>query len=64
MVINVPFIYSTGLAIVTEVDLRCGDLLSKKKLSQIGSFLWLLVLATECSFSFDIFEMNCTATLF
>ena len=30
----------------------------KKLSSQIGSFHWLLVLATECFFSFDIFEIH------
>ena len=30
----------------------------KKLSSQIGSFHWLLVLATECFFSFDIFEKH------
>ena len=37
--IVVPFISSSVLAIVAEADLRCGDVLSEKKLSsQIGSF--------------------------
>ena len=35
--IVVPFISSTGLAIVAEANLRCG-VLCPKKLSQIGSF--------------------------
>ena len=35
----------------------------RKKLSQIGSFHWLLVLATECFFSFDIFEIHSDAFL-
>ena len=30
----------------------------KKLSSQIGSFHWLLALATECFFSFDIFEIH------
>ena len=30
MFIVVPFINSTGLAIVAEVDFRCGDFLSKE----------------------------------
>ena len=30
----------------------------KKLSSQIGSFHWLLVLATECFFSFDIFQIH------
>ena len=34
----VPFIRSTGLAIVADADLLCGNFLSEKKLSQIGSF--------------------------
>ena len=55
----VPIINSTGLAIVAEADLRCGEFLSEKKLSsQIGSFHQPLVLATECFFSFDISEKH------
>ena len=47
MFIVVPFINSTGLAIVTEADLRCGDFLSEKssrhKLVVSTSFwYWLL----------------------
>ena len=58
MFIVVPLIRSTGLAIVAEADLRCGDFCAKKMSSHIGSFHWLLVLATECFFSFDIFETH------
>ena len=47
MFIVVPFINSTGLAIVAEADLRCGDFLSEKnfrhKLVVSTSFWsWLL----------------------
>ena len=47
MFIVVPFINSTGLAIVAEVDFRCGDFLSKEscrhKLVVSTSFWsWLL----------------------
>ena len=45
--IVVPFIKSYGVATVAEADLRCGDFLSEKLSSQIGSFHKLLVLATE-----------------
>ena len=44
----VPFINSTGLAIVAEVDLRCGDFLSEKSCHKLvvstsfWSWLWLL----------------------
>ena len=54
----VPFISSIGLAIVAEADLRFGDFSS-----QIGSFHYLLVLATECFFSFDIFQTHRLAFL-
>ena len=53
MFIVAPVIDSTEIAIVVEADLRCGDFCPKKYLSQIGSYHWLLVLATECFFSFD-----------
>ena len=54
MFIDVPFLNSTGLAIVAEADLHCGDFFSEKKLSlQIGCFHKLLYLATESVFSFD-----------
>ena len=47
MFIVVPFINSTGLAIIAEADLRCGDFLSEKncrhKLVVSTSFwYWLL----------------------
>ena len=38
VIIVVPFINSTGLAIVAQADLRCGDFLFEKMLSQNGSF--------------------------
>ena len=38
MFIVVPFINSSGLAIVAEADLRCGEFFPKKLSSQIGSF--------------------------
>ena len=58
MFIVVPFIDSTGLEIVAEADLRFGAFFRRKLLSQIGSYHELLVLATECFFSFDIFEIH------
>ena len=48
----------TGVVVVAEADLRCGDFCSKKLSSQIGSFHELLVLATDCFFNFDIFEIH------
>ena len=47
---------STSVAIVALANLRWSDFVSIN-LSQIGSFHYLLVLATECFFSFDIFEI-------
>ena len=47
---------STSLAIVALANLRRSVFVSIK-LSQIGSFHLLLVLATDCFFSFDIFEI-------
>ena len=41
----VPFIDSTGLAIVAEADLRCGDFLSEK--------VFVTVLAVFLSFCLD-----------
>ena len=64
MLIAVPFISSTGLAIVVEADLLCGIFLSKKschKLVVSTTTKMLLVLVTECFFSFDIFEIRSAA---
>ena len=55
MLIFVHLFKSTSVAIVALANLRWSDFVSK--LSQIGSFHYLLVLATECFFSFDIFEI-------
>ena len=38
MFIVVPFIKSTGLAIVAEANLRCGDLLSEKSCHKLVVF--------------------------
>ena len=46
--------------IVALANLRWSVFVSIK-LSQIGSFHKLLVLATECFFSFDIFEIHSDA---
>ena len=56
MLIFVHLFNSTSVAIVALANLRWSDIVSIK-LSQIGSFHYLLVLATECFFSFDIFEI-------
>ena len=56
MLIFVHLFKSTSVAIVALANLRWSDFVSIK-LSQIGSFHYLLVLATECFFSFDIFEI-------
>ena len=56
MLIFVNLFKSTSVAIVAPANLRWSDFVSIK-LSQIGSFHYLLVLATECFFSFDIFEI-------
>ena len=48
---------STKVVVVAQVNLRWSVFVSIK-LSQIGSFHELLVLATECFFSFDIFEIQ------
>ena len=48
MFLVVPFISSTGLAIVAGADLRCGDFLSEKNCHKLvvstsfWSWLWLL----------------------
>ena len=50
VIIVVPFINFTGLAIVAEADLRCGDFLSEKfchKLVVSTSFWsWLLIVSS------------------
>ena len=56
MLIFVHLFNSTSVAFVAMANLRWSDFVSIK-LSQIGSFHYLLVLATECFFSFDIFEI-------
>ena len=48
---------STGLVVVAQVNLSWSVFVSIK-LSKIGSFHERLVLATECFFSFDIFEIQ------
>ena len=53
---------SSGVVVVAQVILRWSVFVSIK-LSQIGSFHELLVLATECFFSFDIFEKHSDAFL-
>ena len=55
MFIVVPFDISTGLAIVAEANLRCGDFLSEKSCS-FGSFSFFLVLTIRHSLSFHNFE--------
>ena len=39
MFIVVPFNSSTGLAIVAEANLRCGDFLSKKVVTVLAVFI-------------------------
>ena len=56
MLIFVHLFNSTSFVIVALANLRWSDFVSIK-LSQIGSFHYPLVLATECFFSFDIFEI-------
>ena len=48
---------STGIVVIEQVSLRWSVFVSIK-LSQIGSFHELLVLATECFFSFGIIEIQ------
>ena len=48
---------STVVVVVALANLRCSVFVLIK-LSQIGSFHKILVLATECFFSFDIFEIH------
>ena len=61
----VPFLNSTGLAIVAEADLRCGDFLSEKvcryKLvvsTSFWSWLWLLNVSSVLA------SLKYTATFF
>ena len=56
VLIFVHLFNSSSVAIVALANSRWSVFFSIK-LSQIGSFLLLLVLATECFFSFDIFEI-------
>ena len=56
MLIFVHLFNSTSVAIVALASSRWSVFFSIK-LSRIGSFHLLLVLATECIFSFDIFEI-------
>ena len=60
--IFVQLFNSTSVAIVALANSRWSVFVSIK-LSQIGSFHLLLVLATECFFSFDIFEITSDAFL-
>ena len=57
MLIFIHLFSSTGVVVVALANLRWSVFVSKK-LSQIGSFHDLLVLATECFFTFDIFEVR------
>ena len=56
MLIFVQLFNSTGIAIVAVAN-SCWSVFVSIKLSQIGSFHYVLVLATECFCSFDIFEI-------
>ena len=62
MLFFVHLFNSTNVAIVALANLRWSVFVSIK-LSQIGSFHLLLVLATDCLFSFDIFEIPSDAFL-
>ena len=53
---------STRVVVVALANLRWVVFVSIK-LSQIGSFHELLVLATECFYSFDIFKIHSDAFL-
>ena len=57
MLIFIHLISSTGVVVVAPVNLRWSVFVSIK-LSQIGRFHELLVLATEGFLSFDIFEIQ------
>ena len=57
MLIVVPFISYTGLAIVAEANLRFGDSLSEKSCRHsTGSFSFYFFLTTRHSLSFHKFE--------
>ena len=56
MLIFVHLFESTSVAVFALANSRWSVFVFIK-LSQIGSFHYLLVLATECFFSFDIFEI-------
>ena len=56
VLIFVHLLNSTRVAIVALAKSRWSGFVSIK-LSQIGSFHYFLFLATECFFSFDIFEI-------
>ena len=64
MLIVVPFINSTGIAIVAEADLRCGDVLSEKTCHKLvvstsfWSWLWLLNVSSVLT------SLKYTATIF
>ena len=62
LLIFFPLINSTGVVAVALVNFSLERFVSIK-LSQIGSFHKLLVLATECFFNFDIFEIYSDAFL-
>ena len=56
VLIFVKLFNSTSVAIVALANSRWSVFVSIK-LSQIGSFHYLLFLATDCFFNFDIFEI-------
>ena len=60
--IVVPFINSTGLAIVAEADLRCGDFLSEKNCQKLvvstSFWSWLLNVSSVLT------SLEYTATFF
>ena len=62
MLIFVHLFNYTSVAIVALANSRWSVFVSIK-LSQIGSFHLILVLAFECFFNFDIFEMPSDAFL-
>ena len=62
MFILIHLFSSIGVLVAAQVSLRWNVLVSIK-LSQISSFHELLVLATECFLSFDIFEIHSDAFL-
>ena len=61
--IVVPFINSSGLAIVAEAVLRCGEFLSEKSCRHklvVSTSLWYWLLTVSSVF----IHLKCTATLF